>query len=154
MKPNGIIPEPLSHEQVVVAESPAGTYAQHVRMGPHLISSDEPEALGGNDTGANPYELLLAALGSCTSMTLRMYANLKKIPLERVSVALSHRKIHAEECANCETRTGSIEEIERVITLEGELTTEQRERLLEIANKCPVHRILTSEVSILSRLSE
>lgn len=147
------IPPPLPHGEVQVIESRAGVYTQHVRMGRHLHEADEPVDVGGADLGPNPYEYLLAALGTCTSMTLRMYANLKKLPLQRVAVTLRHRKIHAQDCAECQTREGKVDEIERVITLEGELSAEQRERLLEIANKCPVHRTLTSEIRVVSRLA-
>ncbi len=147
------IPAPQAHGTVVVHEATVGTYAQHVRMGPHLSAGDEPADAGGDDRGPNPYEYLLAALGTCTSMTLRMYADLKKLPLQRVAVTLRHRKIHAADCADCETRDGKVDEIERVITLEGELSDAQRQRLLEIANKCPVHRTLTSEIRIVSRLT-
>lgn len=146
------IPPPQPQGTVVVHEADTGRYFQHVRMGMHLANADEPEDVGGQNRGPNPYEYLLAALGTCTSMTLRMYAELKKLPLERVAVTLAHRKIHAKDCADCETRDGKVDEIERVIILEGPLSDEQRARLLEIANKCPVHRTLTSEIRIVSRL--
>ncbi len=138
---------------VAVHEADTGAYFQHVRMGVHLATADEPEEVGGQNRGPNPYEYLLAALGTCTSMTLRMYADLKKLPLQRIGVQLRHRKIHAQDCAECETRDGKVDEIERVITLEGPLSDAQRARLLEIANKCPVHRTLTSEIRIVSRLA-
>jgi len=147
------IPPPLPSEHVRVIEAPVGKYRQHVRMGQHLGNADEPVELGGDDSGPNPYEFLLAALGSCTSMTLRMYADLKKIPLTRVAVDLRHSKIHAKDCAECETHEGQIDQIDRVITLEGDLSPAQREQLLAIANKCPVHRTLKSEIRILSSLS-
>ncbi|TJY62998.1 OsmC family protein [Sinimarinibacterium sp. CAU 1509] len=148
------IPPPLPHEQVQVIEAPVGKYRQHVRMGQHLSQADEPVDLGGENSGPNPYEFLLAALGACTSMTLRMYADRKQMPLTRVAVDLRHRKIHAQDCAECHAREGQLDQIERVITLEGDLSDEQREQLLAIANKCPVHRTLTSEIRILSRLAE
>src|SRR5256885_7469616 len=119
----------------------------------HLIRADEPLAAGGLDSGPSPYDLLCAALGACTAMTLRSYADLKGLPLERVSVELKHEKIHAVDCAECETREGKIDRIERLITLEGVLDPVQRQKLLEIANKCPVHRTLHSEVVIPTRLS-
>jgi putative redox protein len=105
-------------------------------------------AAGGGDSGPNPYDFLLAALGACTAMTLRLYAERKALRLDRVTVKLSHAKIHAADCAACETKEGMIDRIERGITLEGALDAEQRARLLESADKCPVHRTLTSEVDI------
>lgn len=133
--------------QVVVSESDAEPYGQHVRVRNHALTADEPEPMG-SDTGPTPYDLLLAALGSCTSMTVRMYADRKKWALENVTVALRHARIHATDCANCETENGMVDRIERVIQFDGELDESQRERLLEIADKCPVHRTLNSEVSI------
>ena len=99
-------------------------------------------SVGGNGSGPSPYEYLLAGLGACTSMTIRLYADLKKIPLERVSVLLKHDKIHAVDCEECETKEGKIDRIDREITLEGDLSAEQRAKLMEIADKCPVHRTL------------
>ncbi len=150
----GAVPDEVPHGQVVVAESGEGPFTQHVRMGRHLAVGDEPVAVGGLDAGPNPYEYLLAALGNCTSMTLRMYANLKRFPLERVQVFLSHRKIHAQDCAECETKVGMLDEIERRIELVGPLSAEQRQKLLEIANKCPVHRTLQSDIRIVTALQD
>ncbi|HEV2705867.1 MAG TPA: OsmC family protein [Pyrinomonadaceae bacterium] len=111
--------------------------------------TDEPESLGGDGLGPDPYTLLLAALGSCISMTLMLYARRKNWPLARVSVRLRQQRIHARDCAECEhTTEGFVQRIERTVSLEGELTEEQRARLLEIAHKCPVHRTLTSEIVI------
>jgi putative redox protein len=138
---------------VRVAEAGEGRFAQLVQAGRHRLRADEPLAVGGDDSGPGPYDLLLAALGACTSMTVRMYAEQKKWPLRRVSVELKHDKVHAADCAECETREGRIDKIERVLALEGELDEAQRQRLLEIANKCPVHRTLHSEVWIPTRLS-
>ena len=138
---------------VRVAEAGEGRFAQLVQAGRHRLRADEPVAVGGDDSGLSPYDLLLAALGACTSMTVRMYADQKSWPLRRVGVELKHDKVHAADCAECETREGRIDRIERVLTLEGQLDDAQRQRLLEIANKCPVHRTLHSEVWIPTRLS-
>lgn len=116
------------------------------------LLADEPESVGGTNLGPTPYDLLTASLGACTSMTLRMYADRKHWPLESVTVDLKYRKIHAEDCAQCETEEGKIDHIEREITLEGVLDDDQRKRLLEIADRCPVHRTLHSEIHIESRL--
>lgn len=137
--------------RVVVTE--VAGFAQTIRARKHRLTADEPPELKGTDTGPNPYELLLAALGACTSMTLRMYANHKQLPLERVRVTLEHSKIHALDCATCETKEGKLDQIERVIELIGPLTEEQRNRLLEIANRCPVHRTLESEIHVPTRLA-
>ena len=134
--------------EVVVEETRDGKLAQLVRAGRYVLRADEPEAYGGNDSGPSPYDLLLASLGACTSMTIRMYADMKQLPLERVTVRLKHEKIHAQDCADCETREGRIDKIEREIELTGALDGTQRAKLLEIANKCPVHRTLHSEVYI------
>ena len=123
-------------------------YLQNISIGPHQLQADEQFEVGGRDSGPNPYELLLAALGSCTSMTIRMYADRKRWPLEMVRVRLKHGRVHAEDCMGCETKAGFVDRIEREIFLVGKLTDEQRQRLLEIANKCPVHRTLASDMRI------
>ncbi|MEZ0107479.1 putative OsmC-like protein/alpha/beta superfamily hydrolase [Catenulispora sp. EB89] len=132
---------------VIVTETGTGPLQQLITAGRHRLVADEPVPVGG-DTGPNPYDLLLAALGACTSMTLRMYAERKNLPLEKVTVALRHDRIHAKDCEECESTAGFIDRIDRVIRLEGPLTQEQRARLQEIADKCPVHRTLTSETVI------
>lgn len=137
--------------EVIVRGSAKG-FAQEVVVGPHRLVADEPTAVGGIDTGPGPYDLLLAALGSCTSMTIAMYARRKQWALESVQVKLRHSKIHAADCEDCETKAGMLDRIERDVELVGLLDDEQRARLLEIANKCPVHRTLASEVSIRTRL--
>jgi len=129
-------------------------YRTEIVAGRHRLVADEPLSMGGTDNGPDPYGLLLAGLGACTSITLRMYADHKQWPLENVDVHLNHRKIHAKDCEDCETSTGKIDLIDREIELSGPLDTSQRERLLEIANKCPVHRTLTSETRIETRLRE
>ncbi len=137
---------------VVVSEDGKGRLSQAIRAGRHRLSADEPASVGGDDSGPTPYDLLLAALGACTSMTLRLYAERKGWPLEHSSVALTHRKIHAEDCADCETKGGKLDHIRRRLTLSGPLDEAQRARLLEIADKCPVHRSLHGEVKIDSAL--
>jgi uncharacterized OsmC-like protein len=133
---------------VVVRETRRGTFQQEIIAGSHHLLTDEPVNVGGLDSGLGPYDLLLAALGACTSMTLRLYAERKKLPLTRATVRLRHSRIYAADCAECETKEGMLDRIERVITLEGDLGAEDRKRLLEIADKCPVHRTLTSEIDI------
>jgi putative redox protein len=136
---------------VVVRETRNSKFQQTVSIGPHHLLADEPEAAGGQDTGPGPYDFVLAGLGACTSMTMRLYADRKTLPLERTTVTLSHSKIHAEDCAECETKAGMLDQIERVITMEGALDADQRKKLMEIADKCPVHRTLTSEIRIVTR---
>ncbi len=133
---------------VIVRETRRGLFQQEVISGPHHLLADEPKDVGGFDSGPGPYDFLLAALGTCTSMTLRLYADRKKMPLKRTEVRLRHGRIYAKDCAECETKQGMLDRIERVITLEGDLTAEQRARLMEIADKCPVHRTLKSEIDI------
>ena len=146
--------KPEAPGEVVVAETREGRFTQVVAAGRHRLAADEPVEAGGNDAGPGPYDYLLAALGACTSMTLRMYAEHKGWPLERVTVRLHHDKIHAQDCAECETREGKIDRLERVIDVAGPLDVEQRQRLLEIANKCPVHRTLESKPLIVTRFAE
>lgn len=129
-----------------------GFLKQEITAGGHTLVADEPEAAGGSDAGPDPYSLLLAALGTCTAMTLQLYARHKKIPLERVEVSLSHDRIHAKDCQDCETKDGTIDRIERYISLTGDLTEEQKTRMLQIAQRCPVHKTLTSEISIKDHL--
>jgi putative redox protein len=135
---------------VIVRGSAAG-FAQEVFAGPHRMAADEPVSVGGTDTGPSPYDFLLAALGACTSITVAMYARRKGWPLKEVAVTLRHSKVHASDCAECETKEGMLDRIELDLHLSGTLTNEQRSKLLEIANKCPVHRTLTSEVVIATR---
>lgn len=138
--------------RTVIVSGGAAGFAQEITAGPHRLSADEPTAVGGTDTGPNPYDFLLAALGSCTSMTVAMYARRKQWPLQAVTVRLLHSKIHAADCESCETKEGLLDRIEREVELLGPLEEEQRARLLDIANKCPVHRTLTSEIEIRTRL--
>ncbi|KAA0101432.1 OsmC family protein [Mycolicibacterium sp. P1-5] len=140
-----------SEGTVTVTETGTGTYTQQITAGKHQLFADEPRPIG-DDEGPTPYDLLLAGLGACTSMTVRMYANKKGWPLERVEISLRHSRIHAEDCAECETKKGWISHIDRSITLVGDLDESQRERLLAIAERCPVHQTLTSEVDITTSL--
>ncbi len=151
---------PRSSAQVVVAETSQGPFLNHVVVGRHRLLADEPESVGGFDAGPSPYDLLGAALGACTSMTLRMYADRKGMPLDRVTVEVSHGKVHADDCVECAenpelaTRLGMIDRFERVVTVDGDdLTDVQRAKLLEIADKCPVHRTLETASAIVTRLA-
>jgi uncharacterized OsmC-like protein/alpha/beta superfamily hydrolase len=137
--------------QVVVRETRNSKFQQTVAIGPHHLIADEPVAAGGEDTGPGPYDYLLAGLGACTSMTMRLYAERKSLPLDRVTVTLKHSKIYARDCEECETHEGMLDQIDRVIHMDGTLDPDQRKRLMEIADKCPVHRTLESEIRILTR---
>ena len=139
-----------SPPRVIVRGGAAG-FPQEIEIGPHRLKGDEPVAFGGTDTGPSPYDFLLAALGTCTSMTISLYARRKGWPLEKVTVSLHQSKIHAADCADCETKVGKIDRIQLEVQLIGTLTTEQRAKLLEIASLCPVHRTLTSEIDIRTR---
>jgi uncharacterized OsmC-like protein/fermentation-respiration switch protein FrsA (DUF1100 family) len=139
---------------VVVRETRNSKFQQTVSIGPHRMLADEPVAAGGEDSGPGPYDFVLAGLGACTSMTMRLYADRKSLPLERTTVTLKHSKIHAQDCAECETREGMLDQIDLVIGMEGDLDAEQRKRLLEIADKCPVHRTLTSEIHMVTRAAD
>lgn len=144
-------PQEIPEGDVVVWETGAGKYQQHVMVGGHhYFKADEPVGFGGMDSGPSPYDLLLAGLGACTSMTIRMYADHKKLPLDNVTVRLNHEKIHAEDCHECETKNGKIDVIEREVILNGDLDEATRARMLEIADKCPVHKTLHSEIKIVT----
>ncbi len=135
----------------VVLRGDAKGFTQEIVVGPHRLVADEPKDVGGNDEGPTPYDLLLAALGSCTSMTVGLYARRKGWPLQDVTARLRHSRIHATDCAECETKEGKIDRIELDVELVGPLSDEQRSKLLEIAKKCPVHRTLVSETNIRTR---
>ena len=140
--------DPASSEGLVTVEGTGpGSYTQKTTVGQHELISDEPRPIG-DDAGPTPYDLLLSALGACTCMTVRMYADRKGWPLQRVRVTLRHARIHAEDCAECETTRGWIDHIDRDVELTGDLDDDQRQRLLHIADRCPVHQTLTSEVDI------
>jgi putative redox protein len=140
--------------RVVVRETRNSKFQNTVSIGPHHLLADEPSAAGGEDSGPGPYDFLLAGLGACKSMTMRLYADRKSFPLERATVTLSHNKIYAKDCAECETKEGMLDQIEVAIGLEGPLDADQRKRILEIADKCPVHRTLTSEIRIVTRAAD
>lgn len=144
--------EKKSEFQGVTVEGTHESLTQQITLGRHYLLADEPIEQGGADRGPSPYDLLLASLGACTAMTLLMYAKKKEWEIRKVTVWLSHQKIHAEDCADCETEQGYLDRIERRIHLDGNLDGEQRERLLEIANRCPVHKTLKSEIKIDSSL--
>lgn len=145
--------EALPEGQVEVSETGASQFATQVRAGRHVLPADEPLRVGGTDTGPTPYDYLLAALGACTSMTLRMYAQRKKLALEKVTVRLSHQRVHVDDCNDCDSVEGQIAEITRVIHLQGELSADERARLMEIADRCPVHRTLEHEIKVRSQLA-
>lgn len=145
---------PIPDPGEIVVRGDARGFMQQVVLASHHLIADEPASAGGTDAGPNPYDLLLASLGACTSMTVAMYARRKQWPLDGVTVRLSHSKIHAADCQECETREGLIDRIVLDLELMGPLEQEQKSRLFEIAGKCPVHRTLTSEIDIRSRLAE
>jgi putative redox protein len=148
-KPKVMIEAEVEEGLVLVRETHAGKFQQEILTGPHRLLADEPAKLGGLDSGPGPYDFLLAGLGACTSMTIRLYADLKKIPLENVSVRLNHeKKIHTKDCEDCENKVTKVDHIDRAITLEGPLDAAQRAKLMEIADKCPVHQTLQSKVEI------
>ncbi len=163
---SGALAVPAASAPVVVAETAQGPFLNHVVVGKHRLLADEPTSIGGFDAGPAPYDFLGAALGSCTSMTLRMYADRKKLPLDRVTVEVSHDKVHADDCVECaendnvfaeiaSRRATMIDRFERVITIEGpDLTDDDKKRLLAIADKCPVHRTLESASAIATRLAD
>jgi uncharacterized OsmC-like protein/pimeloyl-ACP methyl ester carboxylesterase len=152
--PDAVIDPGEQPRDVVVRETRNSKFQQTVSIGPHRLLADEPLAAGGQDTGPGPYDFLLAGLGACTSMTMRLYADRKSLPLERVTVTLKHSKIHAEDCAECETKIGMLDQIDRTIAMDGALDGEQRAKLMEIADKCPVHQTLTSEIHIVTHAAD
>jgi len=136
----------------VVARTFIDGFRTDVVAGSHSFLADEPLGVGGTDAGPSPYDLLSAALATCTTMTLKMYAGLKKIDLRSVTVAVRHGKVHAKDCADCESADGKIDEFQRTLTLDGELTEKQRQRMLEIADRCPVHKTLHGEIKVRTTL--
>jgi putative redox protein len=142
----------MAEKRTVIVTGKGSALAQTIEVGGHKLSADEPVAAGGTDTGPNPYDLLLASLGSCKSITVTLYARRKAWPLESVTVRLQHGKIHADDCESCESKDVLLDRIDCELSFSGPLSPEQRTRLLEIASRCPVHRTLTSEIEIRSRL--
>jgi uncharacterized OsmC-like protein len=138
---------------VVVAETGDGLFVQELLDGRHRLLADEPASAGGNDLGPGPYELLLMALGACTSMTLRLYAKRKQWPLQHVQVRLKHSKVYIQDCKDCDTKPTMLDHIDREIKLTGALSTDQIAKLMEIADKCPVHQTLTGRIKISSKLA-
>ena len=141
------------HDTVVaVIDAAEGIFPQWVATGSHRLRADEPATVGGSDSGPAPYDFLLAALGACTNMTLKMYAERKGWQIDRLETRLRHDRVHAEDCADCETKEGMVDRIERRITIEGPLDADQRARLAGIADKCPVHRTLHNEITVVTEI--
>jgi putative redox protein len=134
--------------KVRVEAVPGAKFQQRLTSGKHTWVSDEPTEVGGTDLGPDPYALLLGALGACTSMTIRLYAQKKGWPVPHVEIELEHQRVHAKDCEECESDEGYVDRVERRILLEGELTDEQRARLMEIARRCPVHKTFHSETVV------
>ena len=140
---------PVLEEGVVVVRGRAHGFVQEITAGRHHLVADEPVSAGGTDRGPGPYDLLLAALGSCMSMTIALYARNKAWPLENVVIRLRHSRIYAKDCTDCVVRDDTLlDRIETEVQLSGKLTAEQERKLMEVAHKCPVHRTLKSEISI------
>ena len=148
-------PEDLAEvmDHRVTVHTPAVGFRTGVAIRQHSLVADEPTEVGGTDEGPTPYDLLGAALGTCTAMTLRMYADRKKWPLTGITVHVEHDRLHAEDCAHCETEEGHIDRLRRTLTLDGPLDDAQRARLAEIADRCPVHRTLEGEIVIATELA-
>jgi len=142
---------PNQEPRSVMVLGPSTGFRTEIEVGGHHLVVDEPVAVGGADAGPSPYEMLLAALGACTSMTLRLYADKRKWPLERVRVSLQHRKVHAQDCADCDHKPAKMDLVDRVVFLEGALSDEQRTKLMEIADRCPVHQTMQSKMQVNTR---
>ncbi len=138
----------------IVVRGDARSFKQEIAAGRHRLVADEPVSAGGGDAGPDPYDYLLTSLGVCTSMTVGFYARRNKFPLENITVSLWHSRIHAKDCEECETREGMVDRIDVEVELSGSLTAEQHAKLMDIAQKCPVHRTLTSEINIRLRSAE
>jgi putative redox protein len=138
---------------VVVTETGEGSFSQYLLDGRHCLLADEPVAAGGTDRGPGPYELLLMSLGACTAMTVRMYATRKKLPLERVTIRLKHAKVYLDDCIDCVSKPAMLDHIHRELEFAGPLSAEQKGQLMSIAEKCPVHRTLTSRIKVTTDLA-
>lgn len=138
----------------IVVRGGVDSFKQEITAGRHQLVADEPATVGGSDAGPDPYDYLLTALGVCTSMTVGLYARRNKWPLENIMVSLWHSRIHARDCEECETKDGMVDRIDVEVEMTGSLTAEQHAKLIEIAEKCPVHRTLTSEINIRLRAAE
>jgi putative redox protein len=138
----------------VVVRGGMGSFHQEVIAGKHHLAADEPVSVGGGDAGPDPYDYLLAALGTCTSMTIGLYARRNRLPLENIIVSLSHSRIYAADCEDCETKDGMLDRIDVEVEMTGPLTREQHAKLMEVAARCPVHRTLTSEINIRLRAAD
>lgn len=136
----------------VIARTGIDSFTTEMLVAGHKLVADEPVEAGGSDLGPSPYDLLAAALASCTTMTLKMYATRKELAMRSVTVTVTHEKVHAKDCADCESPSGRIDEFQRVLTIEGDLDDAQRQRLLEIADRCPVHRTLHAEIKVRTTL--
>ena len=139
---------PTQEPRTVVVEGPTSGFRAEVTVNGHRLTVDEPVPVGGTDTGPSPYEMLLAALGSCTAMTLRLYADRRQWPLKRAVVKLRHHKVHAQDCVDCPKKPAKMDVVDRVLVLEGPLDEAQRAKLVEIAERCPVHQTLGSAIQV------
>jgi putative redox protein len=142
---------PSQEPRKVVVTGPATGFRTEVDVGGHQLVVDEPIPVGGSDEGPSPYEMLLAGLGACTAMTLRIYADRRKWPLERARITLQHHKVHVQDCIDCDHKPTKMDVVDRIIVLEGSLTEEQRAKLMEIAERCPVHQTLQSKIQVNTR---
>lgn len=140
-----------SDQDAVIAKTRIDGFRTEVNAGGHALVADEPLGVGGTNEGPSPYDLLSAALATCTTMTLKMYASRKKFDMRSVTVRVKHGRIHADDCSDCESKTGKIDEFRRELSFEGNLSVDERKRLLEIADRCPVHRTLHGEIKVRTR---
>lgn len=151
---HGVVDPPATGDHETAARTRIGGFRTDIVAGGHALVADEPASVGGTDAGPSPYDLLSAALAACTSMTLKMYASHKKIDLDSATVRVRHGKVHAKDCKDCESSEGRVDQFERELVLTGDLTQEQRQRMLEIADRCPVHRTLHGEVKVRTALAD